>query len=168
MIDRHQSRPVEAWTRAPYSQSHSHPAAMPERLEAGTPNLPGIAGLCAALAWHAAEGETFRRQAEWAGKRLRSGLRSIAGVRVVDDEAQVERLPVVSFLVEGWPVEDAGLALEESFGIACRTGLHCAPLTHEALGCAGEGTVRLSVSGFSTEAEVDTVLRSIARLVDSR
>lgn len=150
------------------SQSRSHPEAMPERLEAGTPNLPGVAGLSAALAWHADQGEKFRHQADDTGRLLRRGLRAIAGVKVVDDEAQADRLNVVSFLIEGWPVDEIGLALQESFGIACRTGLHCGPLMHEALGTASEGTVRLSTSGFNTEAEVDAVVTCVAKLAKAR
>lgn len=150
------------------SRSSSHPEAMPERLEAGTPNLPGIAGFCAALAWHADQSERFLRQAQDAGRRLRNGLRSIPGVKVIDDEPQADRLNLISFLIEGWPVDEIGIALQESFGITCRTGLHCAPLIHEALGSAEEGTVRLSTSGFNTEAEVLVVLSAIAELANSR
>jgi cysteine desulfurase / selenocysteine lyase len=147
-----------------HSQSRSHPAEMPGRLEAGTPNSAGAAGLAAALAWHESHGQDFGRQAQSAGRQLRRGLRSIQEVRIVDDRPDVEYLNLVSFYVHGWEVEETGLALRESFGIACRTGLHCAPLMHQALGCMAQGTVRLSASGFNSEAEIDTALDALALL----
>ena len=148
------------------SQSRSHPADMPERLEAGTANGPGLAGLAAALAWHAVNGEDFRQREKQAGRCLRDGLRSIPKVRLFDDAPEWERLSLVPFLVQGWPVDEVGLTLLESFGIVCRTGLHCAPLMHEAIGTMAEGTIRLSASGFNTDVEVQTAVASVARLAN--
>lgn len=149
-----------------HSQSRSHPVKMPERLEAGTPNLPGLAGLSAALAWHEEKGEGFRRRASDAGRWLREELRSINNVRIFGDGPEDERLGVISFQVKGWHVNEVGLAFRESFGIACRTGLHCAPLIHEALGSKSEGTVRLSVSGFTTKEQVEAAVAAAASLAN--
>ncbi len=74
------------------------------------------------------------------------------------------RLPVLSFRLPGQPVEELGRRLTEEYGIYCRTGLHCAPLLHEALGSAPEGTVRLSVSGFNTREEVGVCLEAVRAL----
>jgi selenocysteine lyase/cysteine desulfurase len=149
-----------------HSQSHAHPTEMPERLETGTPNGPGLAGLAAALAWHAENGEDFRERGRQAGQWLRQGLRSISKVRLFDDGSEPERLSLVSFQVRGWPVDEAGLVLVESFNIRCRTGLHCAPLIHQAIGSAAEGTLRLSASGFNTEAEVQAAVAAVAALAN--
>ncbi|MFZ3210331.1 MAG: aminotransferase class V-fold PLP-dependent enzyme [Terriglobales bacterium] len=146
------------------SQSRWHPAEMPERLEAGTPNSPGLAGLAAALAWHDSNGNEFRQNGRYVSRLLREGLRSIPKVRLFDDQPGVEYLDLVSFQVEGWEVEETGLALLESFGIACRTGLHCAPLIHEATGCVDQGTVRLSASGFNSEPEIHFAIDALALL----
>lgn len=144
-----------------------HPGDMPMRLEAGTPNAPALAGLAAALAWLAREGAAHNVRAHRLGARLRSGLRATPGVRLFGDAPDDATTGVVSFAVEGWGIEDAGFVLGESFGIACRTGLHCAPLIHAAIGSAPAGTVRLSVSGFNTDEDIDTALAAVARLAAS-
>jgi cysteine desulfurase / selenocysteine lyase len=147
-----------------HSESRSHPSAMPERMEAGTPGTPAIAGLNCALAWHQENADDFRYHFREASRRLREGLRSLPKVRIVDDSLEEEYLGVVSFKVDGWPVEDVGAVLLESFGVACRTGLHCAPLMHEALGTLPEGTVRLSVSGLTTSDDISAAIAAIAKL----
>lgn len=146
------------------SRSQRHPEEMPGRLEAGTANEPGLAGLAAALAWHGENGADFRYRSQEAGRLLREGLRSIGKVRLFDDGPEAERISVVSFVVRGWPVDETGIVLRESFGIVCRTGLHCAPLIHQALGSAAEGTVRLSASGFNSVEEVQAAVAAVRRL----
>lgn len=146
------------------SKSRSHPEHMPERLEAGTPNTSGLAGLAAALTWHDLHKDQFRQQAKQAGRCLREGLRSIRSVRLFDNDAEGERLGLASFQVDGWPVDEIGMILRESFNMACRTGLHCAPLMCEAIGASAEGTVRMSASGFNTEFEVSAAIAAVAQL----
>jgi len=141
-----------------------HPAEMPVRLEAGTPNLPALAGLAVALRWGTTDGRRLNANLQRVASRLRNGLRSLTGVTLFDDVPEAPRTGVVSFAVEGWRVDDVGCALEESFGIACRTGLHCAPLIHRAIGSAPHGTVRLSVSGFNSDQDVDAALEAVERI----
>ena len=141
-----------------------HPPEMPMRLEAGTPNIPAFAGLATALRWHERDGAEFRKNETGIARLLRDGLAEIPGVQIADPDPQAERVPIVSFRIEGWPVGDCGYALASSFGIVCRTGLHCAPLIHAAIGSAPEGTVRFSPSGFTSEEEIDTVLDAVRAL----
>lgn len=138
-----------------------HPEDMPMRLEVGTPNVPSLAGLAAALRWHGACGEAFIRTEQARAEALRAALREIPGVELIDDMPHVERLGVVSFRLAGWPVDEMGYVLAQSFGITTRTGLHCAPLIHTHLGCAPLGTVRLSVSGFTTDEEIAAAAAAI-------
>jgi len=70
----------------------------------------------------------------------------------------------VSFRILGWPVEEAGYVLTESFGIVCRTGLHCAPLIHSAIGSAPDGTLRFSPSGATTEQEIAETIDAVKRM----
>ena len=139
------------------------PPDMPLRLEAGTPNVPGLAGLAAAAEWLRHGGEAHREQEQRLALRLRAGLAEIPGVRVFGGRG-LARSGTVSFRIRGWTVEEAGYALQQSFGIACRTGLHCAPLIHQAIGSQPEGTVRFSVSGFNTDDEIAAAVAAVGRL----
>jgi selenocysteine lyase/cysteine desulfurase len=141
-----------------------HPEEMPTRLEAGTPNLPALAGLSAALGWLEREGEEKRRIERELGQTLREGLARIPGVQLVDLRPEGHAVAIVSFRVEGWSIEEAGFVLEQSFGIVCRTGLHCAPLMHEAVESAPDGTIRFSPSGFNTEEEIDRAISAVRRM----
>ena len=145
-----------------------HPADMPTRLEAGTPDAPALAGLAAALAWFERQGAAHCEREQRLAMRLRAGLRTCTGVQLFGATPPDESIGVVSFAVAGWGIEEAGYALSESFRIACRTGLHCAPLIHAALGTAPAGTVRFSVSGFNSEADIDAALDAVARLAARR
>ncbi len=146
------------------SDREFHPPEMPMRLEAGTPNLPAFAGLAAALRWHDEAGSAFNKKEQTIARELRDGLEGIDGVRILDHDRQAGRAPIVSFLVRGWTVGDCGYALANSFGIICRTGLHCAPLIHAAIGSAPEGTIRFSPSGFTTGEEAEYVLGAVRAL----
>ncbi len=140
-----------------------HPTDMPTRLEAGTPNSLSLAGLAAALRWQEEEGKAFQSVEKARADQLRAGLRNIPRVQLFDD-TQAPTVGIVSFRVEGWDVEETGFLLEESFGVVCRTGLHCAPLIHAFLGSAPEGTVRLSPSGVTAEADIERTLSAVRRL----
>jgi selenocysteine lyase/cysteine desulfurase len=142
-----------------------HPPELPIRLESGTPNVPAFAGLRAALEWAEKEGPAHRRAADAMRGRLVEGLGATPGVRLYGACGRLTATPIVSFGLEGWSAEEAGYALATSFGVACRTGLHCAPLIHGAIGSAPGGTVRFSPSGFTTPEEVDEALGAVRRLV---
>lgn len=132
------------------------PPDMPIHLEAGTGNEPSFHGLLAALEW--AEANPFDREER--AHLLASLVEGLAerGAHVVQVEGP--RTPVVSFTVPGMPNEDVGEVLEGSYDVICRVGLHCAP---KVFACLGEeaGTVRLSMSRFTTREEVDVVLGAI-------
>lgn len=132
------------------------PPDLPIRFEVGTPNSTSFEGLAHALAW-SREHPVDRAHQEGQLERLVEGLRS-AGARVVPWDGP--HTPVLSFVLDNVPVEDVGEMLQLSFGIVCRTGLHCAPLIHEQLGFA-EGTVRFSLSRFTTDEEVDKAIEAV-------
>jgi selenocysteine lyase/cysteine desulfurase len=146
------------------SDLRRQPADMPARLEAGSPNVPTLAGLNVALRWLETEGQAFAERSARLTEALRQGLREIPGVQLFDDTPAAGRLGVVSFRVDGWEVEEVGYALEQSFGLACRAGLHCAPRIHAAIGSAPAGTVRFSPSGATTEDEIAQALAAVRRL----
>jgi selenocysteine lyase/cysteine desulfurase len=138
------------------SEEELHPEDLPEALEAGTLNTVGIAGLGAALRYLEGRGpKSIRAHEATLTVRLLSGLEDIAGLRVHGPAAREERAAVVSLSVEGWEPVDLAAALDGSFGIAVRAGLHCAPLAHRTLGTFPHGTVRLSPGCFTTSEEVE-------------
>jgi cysteine desulfurase/selenocysteine lyase len=136
------------------SDLQTMPPEMPGRLEAGTPNLPAFAGLWHALSWQEAN-KPDRDRLDRLCRRLEAGLVDL-GTNVV--QVKGGKTPVISLTLPGWDVEDTGYVLEKSYGICCRTGLHCAPLIHEYIGTAPAGSLRLSLSRFTTADEVDRVL----------
>jgi cysteine desulfurase / selenocysteine lyase len=140
------------------------PMHMPTRLEAGTPNIPAMAGLLAALRWREEEGAVFEERHHAQARRLRDALRSLPGLTLYGDAPDNEWLGVMTFTLEGWEVEKLGRRLYNRYGIVCRTGLHCAPLIHPALGAPPDGTVRMSPSGFTTDAEIDITVSAITRI----
>jgi cysteine desulfurase / selenocysteine lyase len=143
------------------SEARQHPTELPLRHEAGTANHVGAVGLLAGLAYVEA------RSLEALGARrsdlvmaARRGLSSISRVRLARAPERDARAGIVAFSCDGIPTSEVGFALRESFGIACRDGLHCAPNAHRALGTWPEGTVRFSFGDFNTQDE-------IARSVDA-
>jgi cysteine desulfurase/selenocysteine lyase len=140
------------------------PPEMPGRLEAGTPNLPAFAGLRHALSWQE-QNKPDRDQLDRLCRRLEDGLVNM-GANVV--QVTGNKTPVISLTLPGWDVEEVGYVLEKGYGICCRTGLHCAPLIHRYIGTAPTGSLRLSLSRFTTAAEADHVLGVFREFTGSR
>ena len=129
------------------------PDDLPERLEAGTVNVPGIAGLEAGLAWLEGEGvERIRCREARLAKRCAAGLKKL-GLQVFSGEHQSGTL---SFLPKG-DGEEVGDRLAKR-GVAVRAGLHCAPLAHESAGTLDTGTVRVSFGARSRTEDADRFL----------
>lgn len=147
------------------SYSRTHPEEMPARLEAGTLNGHGLAGLAAALAWIQEIGvETIQRHEIALARRFYEGVREIPGVTLYGDFSTWDRTAIVTLNLAD---EDSGSvsdALAEDYGIATRPGAHCAPRMHQALGTVDQGAVRFSFSWFNTEEEVDQTIQALKEL----
>jgi cysteine desulfurase family protein len=141
-----------------------HPEEMPIRHEAGTPNIPGFAGLLVALKWLDSDIEDFHITEKQNAKRMWDGIAEIPGVHVYDNNEIADRVPLVSFRIDGVAIDDAGHILDSEYGIICRTGMHCAPLIHKAIGSSPDGTLRLSVSGFTSADEVEYAIDAVRRI----
>lgn len=151
------------------SRSHEvfQPTVMPDFLEAGTMNMPGIAGLEAGITFIESIGlENIRAHDVKLAGLLRSGLQEIAGTRVYGPANPEEGVAVVSFVMEGVDCGDVGFILEDIYGILCRTGLHCAPGAHRCLGTFPQGTVRLSPGYFTKEEDVAYVLKAVREIAE--
>lgn len=140
------------------------PDFLPDRLEAGTHNMPGIAGLLAGLRYVRARGpEAILRRERELTRRAARGLAGIPGVHLFVADNPGEQAGVFSFLMEGKDCEEVGEWLGQK-GIAVRAGLHCAPTAHRTAGTLESGTVRVSVSDFNTPAEIVCFVRAVSEL----
>jgi len=137
------------------------PSEMPTRLEPGTPASALFAGLAWSLEWQEQNPFSFSAMNDRLGQ-LESGLQE-AGARVIRVDG--ERTPVISFTLPRWEAADAGMILERSFGVICRTGLHCAPLIHESLGSLPGGTIRFSLSRFTSDDDIAQALDALRCLL---
>ena len=161
-------RPLRQGGTGTRSAEERQPEELPEGLEAGTLNTVGIAGLGAALAYLAQRGiEAIRGDEQALTRRLLDGLRAIPGLTVHGTGDAARQVATVSISLAGWEPVDLGAALDGSFGIAVRTGLHCAPLAHRTIGTWPRGTVRLSPGAFTTDDDIDRALAALRALGDA-
>ncbi len=142
-----------------------HLEEYPYRLESGTGNVLGIAGLHFALAYLEKRGieDIYHHEMELF-RTLQDGLAAIEGVALHGTTSFEHRLPVLSFTIEGRDPGDVGSLLDADYNIACRTGLQCAPLIHEQMGTAPKGTVRLSVGPMNVESDVKAAVAAVAEI----
>jgi cysteine desulfurase/selenocysteine lyase len=150
------------------SAARMHLDEYPYRLEYGTGNVVGIAGLHAGLKWIQSQGldQIHRHEMELA-RMLRDGLRQLEGVTLYCQDDLTDHIAVVSFNIDGMEALDTGTLLDGEYNIACRTGLHCAPLVHEQLGTAKiGGTVRMGIGPFNTEDHIKTAIEAVGEIID--
>lgn len=148
-------RPLVVGGSGVHSFDEQHPAQMPTALEAGTLNVPGLAGLCAGVEWILAQGvEALARREQALTVLFYERIRDLPNVKIYGDPEMTPRAPIVSLNIGDEDSARIADILWEEYGICVRAGAHCAPLMHKALGTAEQGTVRFSFSHFNTEAEV--------------
>lgn len=139
------------------------PAYMPDKFESGTPNLPGIYGLQAAVEYILDIGvnEIHRRESELTAHFLER-LREIHHIRLIGPTGPENRVGVVS--IDFLDIDNAAAAyrLEERYGVLTRCGLHCAPSAHKILGTFPHGTVRFSLGWFTTDDEIAAAADAVA------
>mgnify|MGYP005866135939 FL=1 len=144
--------------------SQSQPEQMPTRLEAGTLNGHGIAGLNAALDFLRETGiGTIHAHETALLRRFVAGVRNIPGVTLYGDFDR-ERTAVAALNIAGMDSGEVADILSEDYGIATRPGAHCAPRLHRALGTEEQGAVRFSFGWYNTEEEADEAARAIREI----
>ncbi|MDR0916208.1 MAG: aminotransferase class V-fold PLP-dependent enzyme [Oscillospiraceae bacterium] len=148
------------------SKLDTMPDFLPDALEAGTHNMPGIAGLRAGLEYVRARGTRSILSHERALITLAAqGLAVIPRVRVYAAPNSEHQAGVLSFTVDGMDVEYVGERLDGA-GFAVRAGLHCAPEAHRTADTLESGTVRLSVSAFNTEREIRRFVKAVRKIAN--
>jgi cysteine desulfurase/selenocysteine lyase len=146
-----------------------HLEEYPYRLEAGTLNLAGIAGLSAGLEWIQQQGiENIHAHEMKLLGMLQDGLSKIDGVTVWGTKRLDRRVATMSVTVENFDASDVGTFLDVDYNVLTRTGLHCAPLIHEHYGSAPRGTVRLSVGPFNTVQHIEAAVHAVGEIASHR
>ena len=136
------------------SKLQTMPDMLPDRLESGTHNMPGIAGLLEGIRYVQRTGvEKIAAHERRLTAQAVELLRNTEGIRLFWCDGFRHQTGVLSFIVEGIDCEEMGEAMA-SRGIALRAGLHCAPLAHRTVGTLKTGTIRFSPSAFNTPAQV--------------
>ncbi|MFW9845053.1 MAG: aminotransferase class V-fold PLP-dependent enzyme, partial [Candidatus Thorarchaeota archaeon] len=139
---------------------------LPDRFEAGTHNTHGLVGLKAGLDFINQIGiERIHKYEMSLTRRLIEGLYQQRGVTLYGPANSSRRLAVVSFNMDRFSPDELGHILDKSFGVVCRSGLHCAPLAHKRIGSYPlGGTVRFGLGYFNTQEEVESVLGFIEQI----
>jgi selenocysteine lyase/cysteine desulfurase len=148
------------------SESEELPSWLPDRLEAGTANGPGLAGLGAACRWLAERGiAALHDHATGLAGQLADRLRVLPGVRLVGHDEASERVAIVSFSVDGRDAGELAAWLDRERGLLLRAGLHCAPAAHRRLGTFPDGALRAGFGPLSSAAAVDELVAALREVV---
>jgi len=152
------------------SAQKTHLEEFPYRLECGTLNLVGVAGLHAGVKWITEQGIDNLHQREmklW--DTLRRGVQELPGVTTYCASSPDRKNPVLSLNIQGFEAGDVGTILDVDYNIACRTGLQCAPMAHQGIGTDKiHGTVRLSIGPFNTDEHIQKAIEAITEISSIR
>lgn len=144
------------------------PDMMPDKLECGTPNTHGIAGLAAGVNYINRVGmENIRNHEESLAKYFIEELQKLKSIKIYGPKDFNKRAPVVSMNIGEEDSSEIAYILNEAFDIGIRPGLHCAPLAHKTIGTYEQGTVRFSFGAFTTQEEIESALEAIKEIEKS-
>jgi selenocysteine lyase/cysteine desulfurase len=149
--------------------SDAQPEELPERLESGTLNVIGLAGLHAALEFLQEIGlNRLRAHERDLLRQLLEGLHRIPAARLFGTTDPARHGGALSFTLDGLDPATVGYRLDNEFDIGVRVGLHCAPDAHRTIGTFPEGTIRVSPGWFNTPDDIERLLAAVAALVAGR
>jgi cysteine desulfurase / selenocysteine lyase len=155
-------RPLIEGGTGSQSELESQPDFLPDRMESGTMNTPGLAGLGAGVDFVLQQGlETIRKKEIALSRMLWEGLKQNKKIRLYGPEQAEDRTSTLSFNMASLNPQVVASILDTAYDIAVRPGLHCAALAHRTLGTFPEGTVRVSPGFFNTEDEINFLLQAI-------
>ena len=147
------------------TESDAQPAFMPDKLESGTQNIPGIASLQAGIRYIRGLGiDIIREHERKLTQTLLDGLHDIAGVKCYGPKGNDRRTPIVSFTINGMDSSEVARRLSTEYDIICSAGLHGAPWIHRVEGIIATGTVRFSPGLFNTVGEMQDTLNAVRKI----
>jgi cysteine desulfurase family protein len=148
------------------SELDTHPDFYPDKLEAGTPNTVGIAGLKAGLEFILKEGQdNIRAYSQQIKTYFLEKLAEIPEIKMHTAKNPQQQLPVISISVDNSPPDKIAMQLDREFGVMTRPGLHCAPLAHKSLKTLPQGTLRFSPGYFQTKEEMDYAIAALKKII---
>jgi len=158
-------RPLIEGGTGSLSEYVHQPEIMPDKMESGTPNTPGIAGLKAGLEFILSTGlDNIRRHEQKLTDLLLVGLQEIPAIKIYGPGDSRRQTAVISFNLKDKDCGEVSYWLDKKYGIITRSGLHCAVMAHRTVGTLESGTCRLSPGYFSTEEEISQVIKALAIL----
>lgn len=144
-----------------------HPDFMPDKLEGGTLNSPGIVGLGAGVDWLMRIGlPEIRNRKKKLMEQFFEGVSDSPRIRLYSEKDSAKNSGIISLIIDGMDSSETGNLLDSKYKIAVRSSFHCAPLAHQALGTMNTGLVRISPGCFNTLKEMRYAawaVRDIAR-----
>jgi cysteine desulfurase family protein len=145
-----------------------HPTFMPDMLESGTINTPGIVGLGAGVDFILKTGiNAIREKKERLLARLYERLVSHPKIKLYSTIEAHKNSGIIALLIEGMDSSEVGNLLDSRYHIAVRSGFHCAPLAHKSLGTQKTGLVRISLGYFNTLDEVEYAADSLIEIANN-
>lgn len=160
-------QPLKVGGSGVHSYDKNHPSQMPAALEAGTLNAHGIAGLHGALEYLKETGiETIRQKEMELLKYFLEGVCEIEGITLYGNPELEHRVATVALNIRNYDSGEVADWLWEEYEIAVRSGAHCAPLMHNALGTKEQGAVRFSFSHYNTKEETDIAIRALREIAE--
>ena len=151
------------------SEQEAMPLQMPERLESGTLNTPGIAGIKAGVEFIVKTGiGTIADHEQQMIHQLVRGLRSIEGVTVYGPAGTAQHGGAVSFTCQNRDSSEIGFILDQEYDIMVRVGLHCAPGAHKSIGTFPQGTVRVSPGYYTTSEQISIFIQAVNEIVHGK
>lgn len=148
-----------------HSFDAEQPEQMPERLEAGTINTPGIAGLGEGIKYIQRIGmEKIQEHKHNLLKYTLAELQKIKEIEIYGPDLGVQRAGVISFNLKGVQSHEVAMILDQHYDIAVRAGVHCAPLAHQALKTVEQGAIRVSFGYTNTLEEMERFIQAIQEI----
>jgi len=150
------------------SENVYQPEIMPDLMESGTLNTPGIVGLGAGVEFINRFGiDNIRLYKHMLLSRFHEGLKEIGKVKIYSKGGMESNSGIIAINFESVDSAEVSAILDNVYGIATRSGLHCAPLAHETLGTLRQGIVRFSLGCFNTNEEIDFALAALREISES-
>lgn len=149
--------------------SLSQPEELPFRLESGTPNTVGIAGLRAGIEYVVSKGiATIRAHEQHLTNKIIQAIQHDQRFVLYGTTDITKKVGILSMNVKGFKPQEIGAILDQSFQIAVRPGLHCAPFAHQMIGTFPDGTVRISPGCFNTEDDIDQLITALMKIANEK